>query len=189
MATDLPDLHVQALDHTQRYIEGVAADQWDDPSVDDEWTVRQLVNHVVSGNLWVPELVAGKSIEEVGDRLDGDLLGADPAKAYEVSASAAAGAFRDDAVMDQPVAVSYGPVPASVYCGHRLIDVLIHGWDVAKSTGQDTNLPYDLVEACWEIVEPDLEALTASGAFGTPASVPPGADRQTQLLAALGRTE
>ena len=85
--------------------------------------------------------------------------------------------------------MSYGPVPASVYCGHRLIDVLIHGWDVAKSTDQDTNLPYDLVEACWEIVEPELEVLTASGAFGTPVTVPADADRQTQLLAALGRSE
>jgi uncharacterized protein (TIGR03086 family) len=74
-----------------------------------------------------------------------------------------------------------------VYCGHRFIDVLIHGWDVAESTGQDTNLPEELVQACWEVVEPQLSELGGSGAFGTQVEVPEGADLQTKLLAALGR--
>jgi uncharacterized protein (TIGR03086 family) len=189
MTVDLPDVHAQALVHTRRYIQGVEDDQWDEVSIDEEWTVRELVNHVVSGNFWVPELVGGKTIDEVGDRLDGDQLGADPVQAYDASAAAAGAAFREDGAMDRPVAVSYGPVPGSIYCGHRFLDVLVHGWDVAKSTGQDTNLPYDLVEACWEVIEPQLEGLKGSGAFGTEVTVGPDADRQTQLLAALGRTE
>ena len=36
--------------------------------------------------------------------------------------------------------MSYGPVPGSVYAGHRFIDVLIHGWDLAKATGQDATI-------------------------------------------------
>jgi hypothetical protein len=40
--------------------------------------------------------------------------------------------------MQAPCAVSYGPVPGEVYLGHRFIDVVVHGWDVAKGTGQDT---------------------------------------------------
>jgi uncharacterized protein (TIGR03086 family) len=89
--------------------------------------------------------------------------------------------------MEAPSAVSYGPVPGSVYCGHRLIDVLIHGWDIAKSTGQSTALPADLVDACWAVVEPQKEMLTASGAFGTTVEVDDDADAQTRLLAVLGR--
>jgi len=78
-------------------------------------------------------------------------------------------------------------VPASVYCGHRFLDVLIHGWDLARATGQDATLPADLVEACFEVVDPQRDLLEASGMFGTVQSVPAGADRQTQLLAILGR--
>ena len=89
--------------------------------------------------------------------------------------------------MDAPCAVSYGPVPGSVYCGHRFIDVLVHGWDVAKSTGQDTTLDPALVEACWAVVEPQLEMLVGSGAFGTEVEVPDDADAETKLLAVLGR--
>jgi uncharacterized protein (TIGR03086 family) len=68
------------------------------------------------------------------------------------------------------------------------VDVLIHGWDVAKATGQDTTLPADLVEACFEVVEPQKDLLSASGMFGSDVKVPEGANRQTLLLAELGRT-
>jgi uncharacterized protein (TIGR03086 family) len=149
--------------------------------------VRALLNHVVSGNLWVPELIDGKTIDEVGDRLDGDVLGADPLDAYDRSAELAAAAFRDAGAMDRPVAVSYGPVPGSIYCGHRFMDVLVHGWDLAASTGQDTTLDPDLVDACWEVVEPQQELLAGSGMFGTEIAIALDADRQTALLAVLGR--
>ena len=187
MAVDLPEVHAQSLDRTRDFIGGIRPDDWDRESVCDGWSVRELVNHIVSGNLWVPELVGGKTIEEVGDRLDGDVLGDDPKGAYDASAASAGSAFRDAGAMEKDVAVSYGPVPGSVYCGHRFIDVLIHGWDVAASTGQDTELPSHLVEACIEVVEPQAEMLAGSGAFGTEVKPPPGASRQTQLLAMLGR--
>ena len=152
-----------------------------------DWTVRELVNHVVTGNYWAYELGGGKTIEEVGDRLDSDILGTDPLRAYDDSALVAAAVFREPGAMERPCAVSYGPVPGSVYCGHRFIDVLVHGWDIAKSTGQDTSLDPDLVAACWEVVEPQAEMLEGSGAFGTTVDVPDDADQQTKLLGVLGR--
>jgi len=75
-----------------------------------------------------------------------------------------------------------------VYAGHRFLDVLVHGWDLAQATGQDTTLDPDLVEACWAVVEPQREILEGSGMFGDNHDVPAGADRQTTLLVALGRT-
>ena len=84
--------------------------------------------------------IGGKTIEEVGDRLDGDVLGDAPLDAYDRSAAIAAAVFRAPGAMDAPCAVSYGPVPGSVYCGHRFLDVLVHGWDVAVSTGQSVSV-------------------------------------------------
>ena len=185
---DLPALHDRALASTRRYVAGVAADQWDLPTPCEGWTVRELVNHVVSGNYWAGELARGRTIAEVGDRLDDDVLGEDPLAAYDDSARDASSAFREPGAMERPCAVSYGPVPGEVYAGHRFIDVLVHGWDVAKATGQDTTLDPELVEACWAVVEPQRNLLVGSGAFGTARDAPPGADRQTALLALLGRT-
>ncbi|MBV9410027.1 MAG: TIGR03086 family protein [Acidimicrobiia bacterium] len=187
MAVDLPKVHEQALEHTGRYVAGVKDGQWHDSTPDDEWDVRTLVNHVVSGNFWVAPLVGGKTIEEVGDRYDGDVLGDDPSATYQQSANEAAAAFNAQGAMQAPCAVSYGPVPGEVYAGHRFIDVLIHGWDLAKATGQDTALPADLVEACFEVIEPQRDLLEGSGMFGSEQQVPDNADRQTQLLAELGR--
>jgi len=184
---DLDAVHARALEHTHDVVAGIGEGQWSEPSVCEGWDVRFLVNHVVSGNWWVPELVGGKSIAEVGDRLDGDVLGDDPVAAYDASAEVAAEAFRGPGALERLVGVSYGPVPGSVYCGHRFLDVLIHGWDLAASTGQDTALPDDLVAACWAVVEPEQEALEASGMFGTQLAVAPDADPETRLLGLLGR--
>jgi uncharacterized protein (TIGR03086 family) len=184
---DLPEVHARALEHARRSVAGVGDDQWGSPSDCEGWTVRELVNHIVTGNYWAAELAAGLSIEDVGDRLDGDVLGTDPLRAYDDSSMIAAAAFRAPGAMEAPCAVSYGPVPGEVYCGHRFIDVLIHGWDVASSTGQDATLDPELVEACFEVVEPQLDMLVGSGMFGTRLDVPDGAGRQTELLAVLGR--
>lgn len=187
MAPNLPDVHARALDFVGPKVAAITNDQWTRDSVCAGWSVRDLTNHLVSGNFWVPELVAGKTIEEVGDRLDGDVLGDDAAAAYNASAAVAAAAFAEAGAMERPMAVSYGPVPGSVYCGHRFIDVLIHGWDIAESTAQDANLPLDLVEACWEVVEPQIDDLGGSGAYGERVQIPADADLQTKLLAVLGR--
>jgi len=184
---DLPEAHARALTATRAYVVGIGDGEWPDPTPDDDWDVRVLVNHIVSGNFWVGELMGNKTIEEVGDRLDGDVLGDDPLAAYDESARIAAGAFSLPGAMQELAAVSYGPVPGEVYCGHRLIDVLIHGWDVAKATGQNTTLEPELVEQVWAVVEPEREMLQASGAFGTAVEVPADAGRQTALLAVLGR--
>ena len=185
--TDIAELHAQALDATGRIVAGIAADRWHADTPCGGWDVRALVNHVVAGNLWAAELAAGGTIEGVGDRLDGDVLGPDPAGSYDASAKAAAAVFRRPGALDAPCAVSYGPVPGSVYAGHRFLDVFIHGWDLAAATGQDTTLDAGLMQACREIIEPQLEAFRGAGALAGPLPVPAGASDQTRFLAMLGR--
>src|SRR6266705_1744382 len=77
--SDIAELHAQALDHTGRVVAGIAPDRWQGDTPCAGWDVRALLNHLVAGNLWAAELGAGETIEGVGDRLDGDVLGADPA--------------------------------------------------------------------------------------------------------------
>jgi uncharacterized protein (TIGR03086 family) len=185
---DISALHRQALEATRPLVAGTAGDQLDLPTPDLEWDVRTLLNHVVAGNWWAAELAGGKTIEEVGDRLDGDVLGADPLAAWDASAEAAASAFEAPGALAAPCAVSYGPVPGEVYAGHRFVDVLVHGWDLARATGQDDRLDPALVAAASEVLAPQLTMLQASGAFGTPVEVAGDADPQTRLLGQLGRT-
>jgi uncharacterized protein (TIGR03086 family) len=185
--TDLVELHRRALDATGQVVAGIAPSQGSTPTPCEGWDVTALLNHIVAGNLWAAELVAGRTIEEVGDTLDGDVLGDNIPGAYQASAAAAAAGFGRPGALDAPCAVSYGPVPGSVYAGHRIVDVLIHGWDLAVATGQDTTIDPELVAGCTAIVEPQLDMLRASGMFGDSPDVGADADAQTRLLSLLGR--
>jgi uncharacterized protein (TIGR03086 family) len=182
---NLPSLHQRALESTGRFLARVEDDAWHSPTPCDPWDVRTLANHIVSGNWWVHELGSGHTIEEVGSRLDGDLLGDDPVIAYEKSAAAAAAAFSGPDAMAAMFAVSYGPVPGKVYARHRFIDVLVHGWDIAAATGQDDLLDPDLVQACWAMVEARPQMRSQWGF--APIEIPAAGDLQTRLLAFVGR--
>lgn len=184
---DIAQLHRDALASTRRFVAGIGADQWELSTPCSDWSVRELVNHIVTGNLWAAELGDGKTIADVGDALDGDVLGEDPVAAYDSSATSAAAIFEQPGALDRPCAVSYGPVPGSVYAGHRFIDVLVHGWDVAAATGQERRLDPGLVAACWDELSPQLHLWQASGAFSADLRGEVAADPQAQLLAALGR--
>jgi uncharacterized protein (TIGR03083 family) len=170
--TDIAELHAQALDATGRIVRGVPADRWHAATPCAGWDARALANHLVSGNLWAAELAAGGTIEGVGSRLAGGGAVLPP----------------PPAALDAPCAVSYGPVPGSVYAGHRFLDVLVHGWDLALATGQDYELDPGLMEACRQIIGPQLDAFRSAGALGPEVTVPAGASAQTRFLALLGRT-
>ena len=77
--TDVAELYAQALDATGHIVRGVPTDRWHAATPCAGWDARALVNHLVSGNLWAAELAAGGTIEGAGTRLEGDLLGDDPA--------------------------------------------------------------------------------------------------------------
>lgn len=185
---DIVAHHRDALASTRHLVAGIGADQWDLPTPCTDWSVRALVNHIVTGNYWAAELGNGKTIADVGTALDGDVLGDDPLAAYDDSAAAAAAVFEAPGALDRPCAVSYGPIPGSVYAGHRFIDVLIHGWDVAAATGQNAALDPGLVAACWEELEPQLHLWQASGAFAADCRDRVASTPQASLLAALGRS-
>ena len=184
---DIARLHRRALEETRTVVAGVGRDQWNATTPCDGWDVQALLNHLVSGNLWAAELGAGATIDEVGDRLDGDVLGDDALVAYDTSATSAAATFESPGALESPCAVSYGPVPGSIYAGHRFIDVLIHGWDLAEATGQDTTLDPELVNAAYEILQGEADMVRASGMFGEDLEVHEGAGAQTRLLAFIGR--
>ncbi len=185
--TDVADLHRRALSTVEPIVAGITPAMMGNATPCEGWDVRALLNHVVAGNWWAAELANGKTIDEVGAALDGDVVGDDPLATYRDSSRAADEAFSKPGAMDAPCAVSYGPVPGSVYAGHRFIDVLIHGWDLAQATGQQPAMPADLVAACWEVVTPQIDMVRASGMFGDDLPVPDDADQTTRLLALMGR--
>jgi uncharacterized protein (TIGR03086 family) len=183
---DLKELHRRNLERFGRHVHAVGDGQWHGPTPCSEWDVRMLVNHLVSESLWMPPLLEGRTIADVGARLDGDLLGEDPAFAWEAAEKEASAAV-EGADLGASVHVSYGDIPADRYIFDVMSDLAIHGWDLARAIGADESLDPDTVDVLFEQFAPKEKELKASGVYGSTIEPPPGADKQTRLLAIFGR--
>jgi uncharacterized protein (TIGR03086 family) len=169
-----------------RLVRQVSASQWSASTPCSEWNVRTLVNHVAGEYLWVPELMAGKTVAEVGGRLDGDLLGEDPIEALVIATRTARAAAAERDALTRIVHLSFGDVPGADYLKQMAVDSVIHSWDLARSIGADETLDPELVDFSYEELRQHSEDWRAGGAFG-PAKKPADESRQSMLLALTGR--
>lgn len=186
MRVNARDFHGRASGWFGSKVELIRDDQWRDGTPCTEWDVRALVHHLVSEQRWLPPLLAGGTIADAGDSLDGDLLGEDPKGSWR-GAAEEAGASVVATPGDRIVHLSYGDVPADHYVNEVATDLLIHGWDLARAMGADERMDQELVEHVYERVKHHVAELKASGMFGPDVRPPPGADRQAELLAIFGR--
>ena len=183
----LTDHFDTALGEFGRRVAQVTPDRGSAPTPCSEWDVRALVNHIVNEMLWAPPLLAGQTIAEVGDRFDGDVLGADPVTAWREAADEASRAVRAPGALDRTVHLSFGETEAAEYVWQLTTDLTVHAWDLARGAGLDDELPEPLCEAVLATLEPQAEMLAQSGVFGTPVDVAAGADAETRVLGMVGR--
>jgi len=185
--TDVAALFPSAVEELGRRVRAVDASQWAAPTPDDDWDVRALVNHVTVEDLWLPPLLEGLTIAQVGDRFDGDQLGLDPGAAWSASAASAIAAVAAEGAMERTVHVSFGDIPGSEYLSQLVTDHVVHAWDLARSIGDDEALDTDLVDFVLGYLRPQAELWRSAGAFGPAVDVPAGAGAQVELLALTGR--
>ncbi|MDH2424097.1 TIGR03086 family metal-binding protein [Sphaerisporangium sp. TRM90804] len=177
------ELHAIAMDEFGLRVAMVGAEQWKAPTPCADWDVRALVNHLLVEQLWVPSLLEGATVEEVGDRFDGDRLGEDPVASWTEAATAAHAAFAAPGALDREVTLSYGRTPARRYCMEMAADLAVHAWDLARALGVDERVDAGLMAAAYDSLAP----YAGSDIFGPPVPVPQDADPQTRTLAVTGR--
>lgn len=176
-------------------IDQIGDDQWE--MVIPDWfpkgraqgevTLRTIVNYHAYDDAWVPDVLAGRTKDQVGDRYDGDLLGDDPKAGFREGADRAIAAV---AALDDPervVHLSYGDFPAREYLKHVITFRGFRVHDIAKLIGVDDTLPPELLDGLIEMVVPEVDQWRAVGVFGPAITPPEGADRQTELLCLVGR--
>ncbi len=181
------DTFQRAVGGFQKRVEAVGDGQWNSPTPCTEWDVHALVNHVVGELRWIPPLLAGRTIAEVGDKFAGDLLGDEPQRAWLAAAREAIRAARQPGAMERTVHLSSGDRRADAYLSEVATDAVIHTWDLARAIGADDRLDHGLVEFAHSTLRPQVEAWRAAGAFAPEVDVPAGADPQTRFLALVGR--
>jgi len=181
---DWVKLQHRAHQEFARRIAAVA--DWTAPTPDTEWSVRDLVAHVVEEQQWVPYLLAGQSLAQA--RASIDALRNDLAAEWALYSLAATSAWQSTPA-DANVQLSYDTVTVDEYLREQVADVTIHTWDLARAIGADETLDDELVRAVWTVFEPQKDALQASGLFASPVPVPDDAPLQSRLLAITGRDD
>jgi uncharacterized protein (TIGR03086 family) len=177
----------RSVEEFDRRVKLIQDDQWELPTPCSKWNVRDLVNHLVNEDKWVPPLMQGKTIAEVGDAFDGDLLGDDPVGAWDSASPEARAAIAEPGALERTVHVSFGDISGDFYARQLFSDHLIHAWDLARAIGDVEKLDAELVELCYADLKPIEEGLKGSGLYGEKMEEPDGSDIQARLLAVVGR--
>jgi uncharacterized protein (TIGR03086 family) len=184
---DLLQIYRRSLNEFTERATQVSSELWSAPTPCSDWTVHDLISHVVSEDRWTARLIGGATIAEVGDELDGDLVGSDPAGAALAAAAAADLAVSEPGALDRTVHVSAGETPASEYLHQLLTEHLVHGWDLAVAIRADPRLDADAVHEAsrWFV---DRMRLYQEGNLIRPGvDVPADASEQDLLIASFGR--
>jgi uncharacterized protein (TIGR03086 family) len=184
---DLLQTYRHSLHEFTDRVAQVGYDQWPTPTPCANWDVRTLVNHVVGEDRWSVELFAGATIDQVGDRFNGDLLGADPAGAARDAAAAAEQAVNEPGTLDRTVHLSFGDTPAREYLHQLLAEHLVHGWDLAVAIGVEPKLDAEAVHECLRWFTERMGMYREGGLIASAVRVPEDASEQDRLVAAFGR--
>jgi hypothetical protein len=151
-------------------------------------TLREIINYHAYDDAWVPDMLAGKTMEEVGKEAHkGDLLGDDPAGRFQALVERACAAARSVTDLDRPVHCSFGDFPTRAYFWQINMFRGMRAHDIARVIGVDPSLPEALVQGIWDEISPHAEEWRAIGVF--PAAVPVAATAPLldRLLGLTGR--
>jgi len=184
---DAIKLHDRSLEATTAIVANVKAKQFDSSTPCSEFDVKALLNHMIGGNFMFVDVAQGKQVSR--GEAPPDLVGADHVASYRGSADAVSQAWNDPGVLGKTVHLPFGDFPGQVAIGIHLVETLVHGWDLAKATGQPTTLDPELTAFAWENVKDLADSFRGPGApFGLAVDVAAGAPATDRLVAWLGRT-
>ena len=153
-----------------------------------EWTVQSLINHAISVQQFAQDVLGpGTADSSIMGKVDHPL----PAGGAE----AALNAITDQVLatlksikLEDTVETPFGSMPGGQFIMVPITDMIIHTWDLAKATGQNTTLDRGLAELGYNVVVGVAPGGRERGAFGPEVIVPDTASFQDRMLGMSGRT-
>ena len=189
----IKELYIAANEAEQRVVAQIVGDQWGlampKKITHEPMTLAEAVRYHVWDDAWIPDILAGKTIAEVGDahehllKLTTKELQANFTK-YNRRAIAAVRELSD---LDRTVHLSYGDFPAGEYLQHNVSVRAFWSYDMAKLIGADTTMADDFVQALTDEFSPVVEGYRRQGLFPPAIEVAGDASPQAKLLAMVGR--
>ena len=177
---DPADLFRRSSEWAATVFSGVKADQHGDPTPCTDWDVAGLMDHLVGSNRFFAAAARGETPPGGG-------AGDDPAGAYRDSVGEVMAAYAAPGVYEQIIQTPGGEMPGAALYAIAASEQLIHGWDLAKATGQDTTLDPELAAAFDAMIRPNIDGAVEGGFYGPAVAVPGDASAGDKLVALVGR--
>ena len=112
---------------------------------------------------------------------------ANPVAAYDAGVSSVLEAASKPGLLEGSLTAPFGEMPGGAFLMSGFMDTMVHGWDLAKATNQDTALDPSLVGVCYVAFNGQTHGLRQGGATGPEVSVADSGSTQEKLLGILGR--
>jgi uncharacterized protein (TIGR03086 family) len=188
VANDPIALLARALDQAGAIISRVRPDQATLPTPCRAWNVRALVNHVVHDVQQFTAMAHGGQWAQQ----DTYVIGDEWTGAYRQAAASLLAAWQREGALEGTVQLPFGEFPATWRVNQQIADLAVHAWDIARATGQSTNLDDELGQLSldWarQNLKPQFRGEEVSGrAFGPEVFVPEDAPLYDRLAGFFGR--
>ena len=158
-----------------------------------EWSVLDLLNHLLGGLEFTAGCITGDvpniRPNEAESSYRGETDVAVLVRAYPAAVDLALELAASPGALERTATTPFGEMPISQIFVGTTMDQFIHGWDLAKATGQDTTLDDDLVEFAYGMLVSGGFANMGrqAGFIGPEIAVPDDSGAQDKLIAYLGR--
>jgi uncharacterized protein (TIGR03086 family) len=181
------DLLQRGLDQAATLIAAVDTDEMSLPTPCADWTLRELLRHVVNQDL--RNFVTAARGEQPHWGAETAELGDDPASDFRRGADAVMDSWRS-ADLDAPVQLPGGAeVPLGARADQQIAEIAIHSWDIARATRQPADLDPEVGERAltWAkgMLKPEFRG--PDKAFGHEVPVPDDAPIYDRLAGWFGR--
>jgi uncharacterized protein (TIGR03086 family) len=159
---------------------GIGPDQLDDPTPCAKLTVRGVLEHVISG----------------ATMFGAAFLGAEPTQpdttdvlaGFVPTLTRLAEAMHSPGALARTIQAPFGEVSGDTFARFVVLDGLVHGWDLATSTGQRYDPPDSLVADVELFAINAVEPLRDGDTFAAAVEPPPSATPIQRLAAFTGRS-
>jgi uncharacterized protein (TIGR03086 family) len=161
----------------------VRTDQFEDPTPCTNWTVRQLLNHLIVGNkIFTARVTAGADVDRNADH-----VGPDHVASFHASVADLREAFAAEGMLDGMYPGPFGEAAGHTLVRMRVNEFMVHAWDLARATGQSTDLDPELSAECLEDFRRLQEAGRGGPMFAPAQAYPADATVADRLAATAGR--
>lgn len=178
----------RATDAAHSVIAAVSPEQLAAQSPCTEWSVRDVLNHLIGGQEFLTHALTTGSFDRASFDRDRDFLTPDPATAFTTSAATLRTRITADGFLDTLAPTPFGPQPGAVLVEMRITEMLVHGWDVARATGQPTDLAPEVAEVALQGLARLRAKAPSGGPFGAAQPASPDAPAADRLAALAGRS-